>query len=1397
MQTYKRNLILTLAFLVAGGLHAASITGRISDLTGIPVTSSTFVRFELKNCASNIPRVLGQSMIVPNVKDVVPNAQGMITGQVIGNDAITCDVLGNTFYHVTVWNGKTKQFDQNYYVSGATWDITTAQLLSGDPTAVLTFTSYARGDLMIASGVNQMSVLHGNVQSTRRFLGMSGDGTTPLGWDWYPLQIGDLPDNIPASKITGLEAVLQNSGMTQLPALSGDLNSVDGSTAPAVVGIRGKGVASASPANGQVLQYVAATGLWTPSTPAPGGVTGFKGRAGAVSPAANDYDFSMISGTIGIAQLPNSIPASKIDGGLVTDAQFGYLNGVTSPLQPQIDNKSALIHTHNFNSLTGTIGDSQINAGISAVKIGTGSVDNAHLAYLAGVTSDVQAQLNTKMTQAVDLDGSGHVIRLQNRAVSALSPTNGQGLVWDGAQWAPANIDASAVTLNGDVTGPATAAVVSKVRGVTVSAATPTAGQVLAYSGGQWTPQAVSITARQVSDFAPSADARISAQRGVVNGLASLGADGKLASNQIPATVMNNSFVVASQAAQLALATATGDVVIRTDLTKSYVRNSGVTGTMTDYNELLNPTSPVQSVNGQTGNISLVTSNISEGTNLYYTSARVTAANVGGDITGTVGTASVIKLQGKALSAGSPATGQVLKFDGTQWAPAADAGAAGADALSIKGQTVAGTTPSSGQVLQFNGTLWAPATYVPTVGGDLTGNTGAAIVAQIQGRPVSGTAPGVGQILKWNGTQWAPDIDIGSSGADATSIRGVSVSATAAVSGQILQYNGSMWAPVNFVTDPTMGGDVAQTASTSKVVKIQGRTLATTNPTNGQLLGWNNASAQWEPTTVTIPATASSIQGVAVSATTPTTSQVLQYNGTQWAAASLVTDPAVSGDLTGTASAAKVVKLQARTLSAASPANGQYIGWNGTSSQWEPTSLPSTSNASQLQSTALAVTTPISGQFLQFNGTQWAPATVATTNSLFIQSQPVSATVPVAGQVLQFNGGLWTPATAAVIPTTLSAFTNDSGFLTGSSSLAWAKVAGAPAFLTVVPAQTWSSLVGTVPAVSTFLNDSGYLTAASSLPWARVTGAPVFLTSVPAQAWSTITGKPTAVSAFTNDSGYITISSVPTKVSQLANDSAFLTAVPAQSWASVTGKPTAISAWTNDVGFITSAGIPTAVSTFTNDSGYLTSASSLAWAKVTGAPAFLTSVPAQTWASITGKPTAISTWTNDVGYITSVPAQSWASITGKPTTVSSFTNDAGYLTAATSLPSGTTNQVMTYNGSAWAGKDDARQFSYVVQDTANDLTTTTGSVADLVDNLSPGAWTVLSVFCKSDSGSPTFNLSVNGTNLFSSAQTCTTTGATFTTFSSASFASATTMSQSLVAAATGNKRMSVTVRYKQ
>ena len=62
-------------------------------------------------------------------------------------------------------------------------------------------------------------------------------------------------------------------------------------------------------------------------------------------------------------------------------------------------------------------------------------------------------------------------------------------------------------------------------------------------------------------------------------------------------------------------------------------------------------------------------------------------------------------------------------------------------------------------------------------------------------------------------------------------------------------------------------------------------------------------------------------------------------------------------------------------------------------------------------------------------------------------------------------------------------------------------------------------------------------------------------------------------------------------------------------------------------------------------------------------PNWLTTVPAQTFASITGKPTTVAGYGitdayplsgNPSNFLTSVPAQTFASITGKPTTVSGY-----------------------------------------------------------------------------------------------------------------------------------------------
>ena len=59
----------------------------------------------------------------------------------------------------------------------------------------------------------------------------------------------------------------------------------------------------------------------------------------------------------------------------------------------------------------------------------------------------------------------------------------------------------------------------------------------------------------------------------------------------------------ANETAHLALTTQEGDVVVRSDENKSYVKNSGTAGTMADFTLLATPTDAVLSVNGNTGAI--------------------------------------------------------------------------------------------------------------------------------------------------------------------------------------------------------------------------------------------------------------------------------------------------------------------------------------------------------------------------------------------------------------------------------------------------------------------------------------------------------------------------------------------------------------------------------------------------------------------------------------------------------------------------------------------------------------------------------------------------------------------------------------------------------------------------
>lgn len=50
-------------------------------------------------------------------------------------------------------------------------------------------------------------------------------------------------------------------------------------------------------------------------------------------------------------------------------------------------------------------------------------------------------------------------------------------------------------------------------------------------------------------------------------------------------------------------------------------------------------------------------------------------------------------------------------------------------------------------------------------------------------------------------------------------------------------------------------------------------------------------------------------------------------------------NPAVGGDLSGTAAAALVVRLHGRAFANASPADGDVLIWNDQAQQWEPTAI--------------------------------------------------------------------------------------------------------------------------------------------------------------------------------------------------------------------------------------------------------------------------------------------------------------------------------------------------------------------------------------------------------------------------------------------------------------------------
>jgi hypothetical protein len=134
-------------------------------------------------------------------------------------------------------------------------------------------------------------------------------------------------------------------------------------------------------------------------------------------------------------------------------------------------------------------------------------------------------------------------------------------------------------------------------------------------------------------DLGLVASAIQSSEKGAASGVATLNAAGKLSNSQVPAIAITETFVVADIDARDALVIGEddgevqeGDVAIVTDASDDPNVEAGAASYIYDgsvWQLLKTPTSSVQSVNGETGVVVLDTDDIDEGSsNLYYTSTR-------------------------------------------------------------------------------------------------------------------------------------------------------------------------------------------------------------------------------------------------------------------------------------------------------------------------------------------------------------------------------------------------------------------------------------------------------------------------------------------------------------------------------------------------------------------------------------------------------------------------------------------------------------------------------------------------------------------------------------------------------------------------------------------------------
>jgi hypothetical protein len=197
-------------------------------------------------------------------------------------------------------------------------------------------------------------------------------------------------------------------------------------------------------------------------------------------------------------------------------------------------------------------------------------------------------------------------------------------------------------------------------------------------------------------------------------------------------------------------------------------------------------------------------------------------------------------LRGSPVAAAAPSVGQVLKWNGAAWSPAADTDTANSGTVTsitagsgLTGGTITGSGilavdagTGANQIVRLDATAKLPA---------LDGSALTSInAAKLHGVAVDSGAPAASQVLKYDGTKWAPAADANSGGTM------TSITAGSGLTGGTITGSGTI-----ALASPMPALDAGALTNVS-AVKLQGRAVSGTAPSNGHVLKWNASASTWE-----------------------------------------------------------------------------------------------------------------------------------------------------------------------------------------------------------------------------------------------------------------------------------------------------------------------------------------------------------------------------------------------------------------------------------------------------------------------------------------------------------------------------------------------------------------------